>query len=315
MTASSLASVSLEPPLVSVCVDRQADMHDLIVAAPRVRGERPRERARRSSRAGSPTSMTTVSTGMGYHSAPTARSCSTARWRTSSASRIATYPGGDHTIVVGRVIGGVDRRRPPAALLSRRLRRARLTMPGRLRSAPSAPSCSTIRRPIPRMVAESLRNIARANRWFGGAAAVRLRPATSRSRGVPRGTTAHPARPRHRPGRPAARARSLGRTPRACGSCRWAWSGAAVAARAGAGGRRAVRGRVRGRAARSRTRAVDIVLVSQVAHHSTPTSAVRLFRACDRLARRAVIVADLRRGPLGPLGLLGGRARRSGSTR
>jgi hypothetical protein len=27
---------------------------------------------------------------------------------------------------------------------------------------------------------------------------------------------------------------------------------------------------------------------------------VRLFRACDRLARRAVIVADLRRGRLGP---------------
>ena len=34
MTASSLASVSLVPPLVSVCVDHQAELHDAIIAAP-----------------------------------------------------------------------------------------------------------------------------------------------------------------------------------------------------------------------------------------------------------------------------------------
>ena len=34
MTASSLASVSLEPPLVSVCVDHAAELHDAILAAP-----------------------------------------------------------------------------------------------------------------------------------------------------------------------------------------------------------------------------------------------------------------------------------------
>ena len=45
---------------------------------------------------------------------------------------------------------------------------------------------------------------------------------------------------------------------------------------------------------------MDVVLVSQVAHHLAADSVVRLFRACDRLARWAVIVADLRRGPLGP---------------
>jgi hypothetical protein len=38
-----------------------------------------------------------------------------------------------------------------------------------------------------------------------------------------------------------------------------------------------------------------------VVHHLAEDSAVRLFRQCDRLARRAVIVADLRRAPLGPL--------------
>ena len=54
---------------------------------------------------------------------------------------------------------------------------------------------------------------------------------------------------------------------------------------------------------------MDVVLVSQVAHHLADESAVRLLRACDRLARRAVIVADLRRGPLGPLAFwVGARA-------
>ena len=45
---------------------------------------------------------------------------------------------------------------------------------------------------------------------------------------------------------------------------------------------------------------MDVVLVSQVAHHLTDTSALRLFRTCDRLARRAVVISDLRRGLLGP---------------
>jgi len=33
MTASSLASVSLQPPLVSICIDHQAELHDTIRAA------------------------------------------------------------------------------------------------------------------------------------------------------------------------------------------------------------------------------------------------------------------------------------------
>ena len=34
MTANSLASVSLHPPLISVCVDREAEMHAVILQAP-----------------------------------------------------------------------------------------------------------------------------------------------------------------------------------------------------------------------------------------------------------------------------------------
>jgi len=42
-------------------------------------------------------------------------------------------------------------------------------------------------------------------------------------------------------------------------------------------------------------RSVDVVLLSQVAHHFAPDSIVEILRTCDRLARRAVIIADLRR--------------------
>ncbi len=40
---------------------------------------------------------------------------------------------------------------------------------------------------------------------------------------------------------------------------------------------------------------VDLVLVSQVAHHLEPDAVVELLRECDRVARHAVVVADLRR--------------------
>lgn len=40
---------------------------------------------------------------------------------------------------------------------------------------------------------------------------------------------------------------------------------------------------------------VDVVLLSQVAHHFAPASAESLFRSCHRIARRALVVADLRR--------------------
>ncbi len=49
-----------------------------------------------------------------------------------------------------------------------------------------------------------------------------------------------------------------------------------------------------------RDKSVDVVLVSQVAHHLTRTSVVDLLRTCNQLARRAVIVADLRRSPFAP---------------
>jgi SAM-dependent methyltransferase len=160
----------------------------------------------------------------------------------------------------------------------------------------------------PDTVTASLRNIARSNRWFGGAAAVRHGLGRSLA-GVPAGTTLTLAD----------LGTGLGDLPHA--AARWGrrrgirlvtvgLERSPVAARLTlAGGVPCVVGCAG--APPFREKSVDVVLVSQVAHHLADESAVRLFRACDRLARRAVIVADLRRGPLGPLAFwVGARALR-----
>ena len=150
----------------------------------------------------------------------------------------------------------------------------------------------------PAAVAESLRNIARSNLWFGGAAAVRH--GLSRAlRGVPAGSTVTLAD----------LGTGLGDLPRA--AAQWCARRGLRLVTVGLE-RHPVAARLaheRGvpcavgcaGAPPFRDKSVDVVLVSQVAHHLTEDSVVRLFRACDRLARRAVVVADLRRGRLGPL--------------
>src|SRR3954453_7433822 len=149
----------------------------------------------------------------------------------------------------------------------------------------------------PRAVAESLRNIARSNRWFGGAAAVRHGLGQALA-GVPAGTTLTFAD----------LGTGFGDLPRI--AARWAsrrglrliplgLERSPVAARlAHRAGLPCVVGCAG--APPFREKGVDVVLVSQVAHHLTDDSVIRLFRTCDRLARLAVIVCDLRRGPLGP---------------
>jgi SAM-dependent methyltransferase len=151
----------------------------------------------------------------------------------------------------------------------------------------------------PVTVAESLRNIARANRWFGGAAAVR-HGLTRTLRGTAPGVTI-----------------SLLDLGTGAGDLPW------VAQRWGM--RRGIRiqpvGLELSRAAAAlarhgglptvvgcagtppmRDKSVDVVLVSQLAHHLSPASVVHLFQTCNRLARQAVIVADLRRHALAASG-------------
>lgn len=147
----------------------------------------------------------------------------------------------------------------------------------------------------PAHVAESLRNIARANRWYGGASAVRY--GLSRALGtMPPGTVLTLAD----------LGTGLGDLPQV--AVRWGAArgirirpvglelnrvAAGLAARGGLPTALACAG-----APPFRDRSVDVVLVSQVAHHLSSRSVVDLLRTCDRLARRAVIVADLRRSRL-----------------
>ncbi len=105
MTASSLASVSLVPPLVSVCVDHEAELHDTILAAPvfvvNVLESRQEALSRRFA-----DRHEDRFDGVGYHRSPEGLVLLDGALAHIECDRFASYPGGDHTIIIGRVIGG-----------------------------------------------------------------------------------------------------------------------------------------------------------------------------------------------------------------
>ena len=105
MTANSLASVSLHPPLISVCVDREAEMHDVILEAPEfvvnVLASPQEALARRFS-----DEHEDRFEGIGYQLSPEGLLLLEGVLAHVVCDRHATYPAGDHTIVLGRVVGG-----------------------------------------------------------------------------------------------------------------------------------------------------------------------------------------------------------------
>lgn len=105
MTANSLASVSLQPPLISVCVDHEAEMHDAILASPEfvvnVLGSPQEALARRFS-----DQHEDRFDGVGYRRSPEGLILLDGALAHIECERFANYPGGDHTIVLGRVTGG-----------------------------------------------------------------------------------------------------------------------------------------------------------------------------------------------------------------
>jgi len=112
MTANSLASVSLDPPLLSVCVDHQTVLHDAILAAREfmvnvLAGDQEalarRFAAKHDDRF----------KGVGHRITPEGHVLLDGALAHVECRRVAQYPGGDHTIVVGRVIGGSTHRGPP----------------------------------------------------------------------------------------------------------------------------------------------------------------------------------------------------------
>jgi flavin reductase (DIM6/NTAB) family NADH-FMN oxidoreductase RutF len=105
MTANSLSSVSLHPPLISVCVDREAELHDVILGAREfvvnVLASPQEALARRFS-----DKHEDRFDGVGYHLSPEGLILLDGVLAHVVCERHATYPAGDHTIVLGRVVGG-----------------------------------------------------------------------------------------------------------------------------------------------------------------------------------------------------------------
>lgn len=147
----------------------------------------------------------------------------------------------------------------------------------------------------PAIVARSLANIARANWWFGGTAAA-LWGIDQLLEGVPRdrpvslldigtGAADLPAAAIRHSGRRGRRLSAIGleRSPVAAGLAAARGFPAVI----GCAGQLPVR-----------PGSVDIVLISQVAHHLAADAAADLFRAATSLARIGVVVADLRRSEL-----------------
>jgi flavin reductase (DIM6/NTAB) family NADH-FMN oxidoreductase RutF len=106
MTANSLASVSLQPPLLSVSVDHTAEMHKVILQAREfvvnILSSPQEALARRFA-----DKHEDRFDGIGYRLSPEGLVLLDGALAHIECVREAEYPAGDHTIVVGRVVGGV----------------------------------------------------------------------------------------------------------------------------------------------------------------------------------------------------------------
>jgi flavin reductase (DIM6/NTAB) family NADH-FMN oxidoreductase RutF len=106
LTASAVAAVSLDPPLVLACVDRSADTHDCIAGAGafamNILGEAEQDLAGR---------FADGSTGTKFHGVAYRRDVTGAPLLERALAWVecrvwASYDGGDHTIFVGEVVSG-----------------------------------------------------------------------------------------------------------------------------------------------------------------------------------------------------------------
>lgn len=112
MTASSLASVSLDPPLLLVAVDRQNDMHDALRAAPHFAVNilaADQEALSRRFAATDPNRFDRVGYRESRHGVPLLNDVVAH----IECAMHAAVPGGDHTVFFGLVTGGeVTEKRP-----------------------------------------------------------------------------------------------------------------------------------------------------------------------------------------------------------
>ncbi len=125
ITVSAFSSLSLDPPLIVICIDKRASIHDSLIEgrhfAVNMLGEDQEIISRRfasrdEDRFG----------GLGYREGPAGSPLLDGAICHVECRIAHTYPGGDHTIVVGEVESALPGRRQAANLFSRRLRAARM---------------------------------------------------------------------------------------------------------------------------------------------------------------------------------------------
>jgi flavin reductase (DIM6/NTAB) family NADH-FMN oxidoreductase RutF len=105
MTANSLASVSLSPPLISVCIDHRAEMHAVITKAELfVVNILAQNQEGLSRRFADP--HDDRFDGVGYQLSQDGGVLLDGAIAHLECRRETMYEAGDHTIVIGRVLGG-----------------------------------------------------------------------------------------------------------------------------------------------------------------------------------------------------------------
>ena len=105
MTANSLTSVSLRPPLVSVCIDHAAELYAPLLAAPGFVINILEASQEALSRRFAAKHMDRFD-GVGYHTSPAGHPVLDGVLAWIECAPHATFPGGDHTLVVGHVLNG-----------------------------------------------------------------------------------------------------------------------------------------------------------------------------------------------------------------
>ena len=106
MTANSFTSVSLDPPLVSVSIDHAAELHSLLVAAPRfalnvLKGDQAAMSVRFAGPSGE------RFTGVGYRLSHRGNPLIDGVLAVLECERHTAFDAGDHTILLGRVLEGI----------------------------------------------------------------------------------------------------------------------------------------------------------------------------------------------------------------
>lgn len=103
MTVSAFCSVSLVPPLVLICVDHAASMHDVVLQVPHFAVNILSARQEPISRRFSGLDEHKRFDGVGYTRGTTGAPLLDDALAHIECRRVADYPAGDHTVVLGEV--------------------------------------------------------------------------------------------------------------------------------------------------------------------------------------------------------------------